>query len=87
MYVCGHWSDARNTLREGSYAKNTGHFETCFSLNFSVLYIMQRERERENTDVLMNRPSARVIVGGGGWGREKRRERERYSFLLSLALV
>ena len=31
------------------------------------------ERERENTitNVLMNRPSARVIVGGGGWGKQQ----------------
>ena len=29
----------------------------------------EREGERENTNVLMYRPSARVIVGGGGWGQ------------------
>ena len=29
-----------------------------------------RETERENTNVLMKRPSARVTVGGGGGGKQ-----------------
>ena len=30
----------------------------------------EREREYTNINVLMNRSSARVIVGGGGWGKQ-----------------
>ena len=53
------------------------HFLVLFCFVLIFFFIKRKgerrgeERIRYDTNVLMNRPSARVIVGGGGWGKQQ----------------